>query len=494
MRGALKLFLFPLLFISFQTFSVPYAVFNHKVFYVPGKGPVVETYFDIYGKSITLLKISEEEDAFQGEVELTIIFKKDSEIVTYDKKSLKSPIMSQGNIVDFIDVQRFAVPPGEYEVEIELRDLNTIEESSSTKAQIKFIVPEVPDGIFFSDIELVSAYKKTTESGLLSKSGYDLLPMVSDSILKPEMKELVVYAELYGTKEHLGEDQMFLLTAFLADADSSKPLENTRKYMRRSSGSVVPILTTLPLSEVGQGEYVVILEARTKENELFAKVEHEIKRDKKEAVDVLSLMEREDIGATWVSKFETKASIYDYVHSVRPIANGQEKSMLDNSFREFEKTELKYLRSFMYAFWESRNPGDGETPWLAYKEQVDFVNEEFGTMNKKGFETDRGRVYLQYGPPNDLTDRANEPSSYPYQIWRYYKTGQFNNVRFVFYDPTLMGVDYELLHSEGVRGEINNPQWRVLLEQRNTPTNNVDRESGTNHFGGRVDDYFDNPR
>lgn len=494
MKGVQKLFLIPLIFFSIQALAVPYAVFNHKIFYVPGKGPIVETYFDIYGKSITLLKIEEEEDAFQGEVELTIIFKKDGQIITYDKKNLKSPIMSQGNIVDFVDVQRFAIPSGNYEVEIELKDLNANEESSTTKANINIEVPTVPVGSFFSDIELVSAYKKTTEPGLLSKSGYDLLPMVSDSILKPEMKEVVVYTELYGTDQELEEDEMFLLTAYIADADSSKPIESTRKYMRRNSGEALPILTTLLLDDVSQGEYLIILEARTRENELFAKVEHQIKRDKKQAVDVLSLMQSEDIDATWVSKFETKASIYDYAHSVRPIATGQEKAMLDNSFREFEKSELKYLRSFMYAFWESRNPGDGETAWLSYKEKVDFVNEEFGTINKQGFETDRGRVYLQYGPPNDLTDRANEPSSYPYQIWRYYKTGQFNNVRFVFYDPTLMAVDYQLLHSEGIRGEINNPQWRLLLEQRNTPMNNIDQKDGRQHFGGRVDDFFDNPR
>jgi len=403
--------------------------------------------------------------------------------------------MSQGNIVDFIDVQRFAVPSGKYEVEIVLKDLNAVEESSTTTATVNFEVPAVPKGSFFSDIELVSAYKKTTEPSLLSKSGYDLLPMVSDSILKPEMKDVVIYTELYGTEEELdGEDDMFLLTAYIADADSSKPVESTRKYMRRNAGSVIPILTTLPLADVVQGEYNIVLEARTRDNELFAKVEHPIKRNKKEAVDVLSLMEREDISATWVSKFDTKASIYDYVHSVGPIATQQEKAMLSNSFRDFETSELKYLRSFMYAFWESRSPGDGENSWLAYKEKVDFVNEEFGTMNKEGFESDRGRVYLQYGPPNDLTDRANEPSSYPYQIWRYYKTDQFNNVRFVFYDPTLMAEDYQLLHSEGIRGEIKNPQWRMLLEQRNTPMNNVDQNNARDHFGGRVDDFFDNPR
>jgi GWxTD domain-containing protein len=482
------------LFSASNMLAVPYAVFNHKIFYVPEKGPVIETYFDIYGKSITLLQLAEEEDAFQGEVELTVIFKVGDQIVTYDKKSLRSPIMSQGNIVDFIDVQRFAVPPGDYTVEIELKDLNAPAEESTTQAEVAITIPEVPEGSFFSDIELISALKPTDEPGPLSKSGYDLLPMVSDSIVKPAMSELVVYTELYGTNKEFQDEEMFLITAYLKDIEKGEAVESTRKYLRKPASQVVPVLTKIPLDEISQGAYQIVIEARTRENELFAKAEHSIQREKQESVDVLSMLEDENIDATWVSKFETKASIYDYVHSLRPIATGQEKAMLSNSFREFESSELIYLRRFMYAFWESRNPGDGESEWLKYKAQVDFVNEEFGTINKEGFETDRGRVYLQYGPPNDLTDRANEPSSYPYQIWRYYKTGQFNNVRFVFYDPTLMAVDYELLHSEGVRGEIVNPQWKLLLEQRNTPMNNVDAEEGRQHFGGRVDDFFENPR
>ncbi len=494
MRGALKIFFTLFLFSAIQAYSVPFAVFNHKVFYVPGKGPLVETYFDIYGKSITLLEHAERPGILVGEVELTVIFKRGGEIITYDKKTLKSPEMTQGYIVDFIDVQRFAVPSGNYDVEIELKDLNAPEESSTTSATVAINVPEIPNETFFSDIELVSAYKKTTEPGPLSKSGYDLLPMVSDSILRAEMSDLVLYTEIYGTVKDLGEEEKFLFTAYLADADSNHAINSTRKFLRRSTAEVSPILTTLPLADVKSGHYNLIVEVRSRSNELIAQATHPVKREKRQSVDVLSLMEDESIEATWVSTFDTKASIYDYVHSLRPIATGQEKGMLDNSFREFENSELKYMRRFMYAFWESRQSGNGENAWLAYKEKVDFVEEEFGTQNKRGFETDRGRIYLQYGAPNDITDRANEPSSYPYQIWRYYKTGQFNNVRFVFYDPTLMAVDYELLHSEGIRGEIQNPQWRLLLEQRNTPMNNVDRDQGRQHFGGRVDDYFNNPR
>jgi hypothetical protein len=103
-------------------------------------------------------------------------------------------------------------------------------------------------------------------------------------------------------------------------------------------------------------------------------------------------------------------------------------------------------------------------------------------------------VFLRYGQPNDISDRANEPSSYPYQIWRYYKADNFNNVRFVFYDPMLMAMDYELLHCEYIPGEIQNPQWRRILQQRSNPMNNVDVNDNQESFGTRVNDFYDNPR
>jgi len=41
----------------------------------------------------------------------------------------------------------------------------------------------------------------------------------------------------------------------------------------------------------------------------------------------------------------------------------------------------------------------------------------------KVMKTDRGRVYLKYGPPNIISRKLYEPSSYPYEIWHYYVLG-----------------------------------------------------------------------
>jgi len=468
----------------------PSVVFHHKVFYVPGEGTLVETYLDFHGKSVTM---SLNEDGYlQGLLEIVMIFKDGENIVSYDKKMLQTPEMLPESIVDFIDVQRFMVPPGDYTFELEITDLNDTEGETVMHTQ-NLTVPKAGKNLFFSDIEMVSAYKKTTEPNVYSKSGYDLLPMVSDDYAGAAVNELMLYGELYNS-DQMGADEMFLMVTYVADAESGEPLPETQKFERKKVGTVVPVLSKIDISEVETGDYKLVLEARDRDNEVLASRAHAFSRNKSLAKVDYENMDQEKVMTSWVGVYDDKAELYDHLQSLRPIADGEERFNLENTFADFYETELPILQRYFLAFWEKRNSGDSEAAWLEYKQHVDIAQRNYGTRNRRGYETDRGRVYLQYGPPVDITDRANEPSSYPYEIWRYYKADRWNNVRFVFYDPDLTGRDYTLLHCERIPGELNNPQWRLLLEQRNTPMNNVDRRQGNEHFGGRIDDFFDNPR
>jgi hypothetical protein len=121
------------------------------------------------------------------------------------------------------------------------------------------------------------------------------------------------------------------------------------------------------------------------------------------------------------------------------------------------------------------------------------VNKLFGCRVLKGYETDRGRVYLKYGPPNTMMDRLNEMDTYPYTIWHYYRAGKYTNKRFVFYQPDLVTNCFPLLHSE-VPGEIKNPQWNQILHSRNTPMNNA-QTAPVNTLGGeRALEFYEDPR
>jgi GWxTD domain-containing protein len=147
------------------------------------------------------------------------------------------------------------------------------------------------------------------------------------------------------------------------------------------------------------------------------------------------------------------------------------------------------MEKYFYAFWQETSPTNTYSAWLDYKQQVKYTEKLFGTQIKYGWESDRGRVHLQYGAPNAVVDRPSEPSAYPYQIWHYYRIGQRSDVRFVFYDTDLVTNDYQLLHSD-MQGELQNFRWESALHKRDSPSTGVDDPGGSVQYGGTSSTLF----
>ena len=80
-----------------------------------------------------------------------------------------------------------------------------------------------------------------------------------------------------------------------------------------------------------------------------------------------------------------------------------------------------------------------------------------------------------------------DPSAPPYEIWSYNEFPQTlqNNVKFIFYNPSLAPGDFVLLHSTA-RGELNNPNWERDL-YKNAPNQ---QDSGNFIDGTGVQDNF----
>ena len=145
----------------------------------------------------------------------------------------------------------------------------------------------------------------------------------------------------------------------------------------------------------------------------------------------------------------------------------------------------------MAYFWMKREQNNGLVAWLDYKHGVDFVEEKYSAMNKHGWETDRGRVVLQYGLPNDASGIIYEAGAHPYDVWHYYKTdgrGQAN-VRFVFYDPETGNNDFKLIYSDAV-GEVKDDHWKNLIYNQWGTTSNLDQTTTPDYIGKKIDDYF----
>ena len=186
----------------------------------------------------------------------------------------------------------------------------------------------------------------------------------------------------------------------------------------------------------------------------------------------------------------TITQLEEHIKSLEPISTPIEINFANN---QLKGKDIDLMQQYFYNFWLTRNENDPKKEWETYMKNVNMVNEKYSTTIKKGYITDRGRTFLKHGKPNSISERKNEPSAHPYEIWHYYQTEKFSNIKFVFYDPDGISNDYPMLHST-LPGEINNPQWRISLHNRTNQPRDPAETQNRDHYGGRSDDFFNNPR
>ena len=121
------------------------------------------------------------------------------------------------------------------------------------------------------------------------------------------------------------------------------------------------------------------------------------------------------------------------------IAKGSEIDFI----REATTPEEKQRR--FLEFWAKYNPHPkDETNDLMdeYYARVDYANKNFqGYL--EGWKTDRGMVFIRFGPPNDMERHPFNSDNKPYEIWYYYT----ENREFIFVDETGFG-DYRLRYPD----------------------------------------------
>ncbi|HEY9141049.1 MAG TPA: GWxTD domain-containing protein [Bryobacteraceae bacterium] len=123
------------------------------------------------------------------------------------------------------------------------------------------------------------------------------------------------------------------------------------------------------------------------------------------------------------------------------------------AFKRLQTDEER--EQFIENFWLRRDPTP-DTVENEFKEEhyrrIAYANEHFAS-GIPGWKTDRGRIYIVYGPPDEIEDHSSggfyerppeegggETSTYPFQQWRYrYVDGIGNNVVLEFVDPTMSG-------------------------------------------------------
>jgi len=471
------------------------AVFGYSTFYVAGSDrPYVETYlqFDAW----TMQFVQQADGQYVATVDVTLVVRQGDSVCFAKKYDLHSPVVATLDNMDFsfLDVQRFELANGIYDMELVLKDKGT--EDAPAIVNEKFVV--MYDGVHasLSSVQLMADAKPTTTENILSRNGYDMEPYVSD-FYPEQVNTMSYYYEVYNIDRELG-DKPFVAMAYVEDRQTARRYETIQTVARKKSATTVPIYGTLDISELPSGSYNLVVELRNRDGQTMLIKRVSFYRSN----PGVKGEELGDYVASFAGAINDEEQLTTYIDALYTIASEDERAVIASLLRYHS---LADKQSFLYNFWMRRDALNPEGEWLKYKERVDYVQANFSYPRTPGIHTDRGRVYLQYGPPDFIRDEKNFVSAnrignnneqafntlqvtgnnmvtqagesiysgtsqghiyyLPYQLWRYNKlaTDDPNRV-FLFWDEHRSGY-YTLLNSNA-RGEVQDPGWERRLSRQ----------------------------
>ncbi|MEJ2595649.1 MAG: GWxTD domain-containing protein [bacterium] len=462
------------------------AYLSYAVFNTPDNTPYLETYLVVNGK--TLKHGALDDGTFQSVIDIQVIFRMNDSIVNFGKYELSGPIVTDtSNITDnLLDVQRYSLPEGEYQLEFSIHD--RFDNQQPIVSYDQFSIGFRKNEAAFSDIEFLQSYREAGSDELLVKNGFRLIPYVFN-FYPAAINELTFYAELYRSDEIVGDDQ-FLVYYYIRPFEVDKKLDQFFYRKRVEAKPVNVFLNKMDISNLPSGNYLFVMEARDRNNLLMASKEIFFQRENPNTDFNMTKMLVSNIENTFAGSVTSRDTMVQYIDYLYPISTDSEKTIAKALL---EESDLVTLQKYFFNFWLERNPSSPDQAWYTYKGRVDQVNNDFKSIRIKGYRTDRGRVYLQYGKPNAMAKSYNEPEAFPYEIWQYDRLNGQSARKFVFYTRDIATNDFQLIHSNAL-GEINNFRWQNIIYQRTWDPYNLDINVKPDAYGSFATDFYRQPR
>ncbi len=181
------------------------------------------------------------------------------------------------------------------------------------------------------------------------------------------------------------------------------------------------------------------------------------------------------------------------------IITDEEKSVFKNLKNEEER------ESFVEQFWARRNP-DPRSSDNIFKEEhyrrIAYANEHFAS-GVAGWRTDRGRIYIMFGRPDELeshptggsyqrpfSEGGGQTSTYPFEKWWYrHIDGVGDDIEIEFVDKSLSGEYRMAMHPEEKDALINVPNAGLTLAEEMGFSKKEDRA----YFNGYSQNDPNNP-
>jgi len=446
-------------FIPLQLYSETDIEVDFAAFRYDSTQSLVEVYYAIPTFGLTC--IEKPSEGYQAQIMIRLTINKDGKIWNEDAWRMEktvtdtSDLSASGNMVDLL---KYLMQPGTYDFSFYVEDLNNSDNHFTNNRKINVGLFS-DENIGLSDIQLASSIKKAERdtNNIFWKNGFEIIPNPS-AIYTKDSPVLYYYLESYNLdktfQNGIYKNKAYVTATTIGDNDS-KSLTQKKKAV--SAGVEVGQLF---IASLPSGTYNFNFEIYNIQDSL-------IKSTTKKffvynpTTEVTEKPEKEDIqSAILTSEFAgMKGKQLDKEFELTQYFTTKEQK---NLYKELENDDGK--RKYLYEVWKNMDPTP-QTPIneykLEYKRRIEQANENYRSYSRKGWQTDRGRVYILYGPPTDIERNPNNPTSFAHEIWHYDNIE--GGVIFVFADFQEFG-EYLQIHSTK-RGETINQNWQQSIKK-----------------------------
>lgn len=430
--------------------------FDYAQFAYDSASNYVEIYYVFDQSKLTTVN-KEGENLVEAALSIQITDSTTSDTLVNNQWLIRHPVeVVTTGAQSLVGVVSFILPKGVLKCVVKGTDLNKTDNFRSITEFLK-VKPLLNSSAAISDIQLASKMIQGSENknSIFYKNTYEVIP-IPNLVFGGNQPALFFYSEIYNISDPAMKSDTLKLNEIIFNS-RGKIVREKNKMISRKNDTRVEVGSFI-LSQLPTDTYTLAISL----------------------IDTVS-----DIGVTSSKKFfvynpdvvETD-SVY---HQVKPVLSSTFGTMSEEELDDiFDKSKYiatsqeidKYKklsgvdgkREFLFNFWNGRDqdPSTKENEYFYdYLQRVESANTRFSSMQKAGWKTDRGRVFIIYGEPSEIERYPNQIESRPYEIW-YYNDIE-GGVYFIFADLTGFS-EYTLVHSTK-RGELRDDNWgrRIII-------------------------------
>lgn len=428
-----------------------YYNFDYSVFRGENGKSILEIYYSVPQKS---LKYTQSNGQFSADalIRITVVDLSDNKVILSNSYKTPSVVADTSEEVlnkKLIGQINYLLSPGRYKLQIKGSDYNDTLKNDYFEQEIS--IGGDLSKLKISDIELSTLIQKSNNTeGVFYKNTLEIIPNPS-GLFGMNLSELYYYFEIYGlTPENVSSD--VLINYQITDLNNQVLI--SRKETIRADVESKAEFGKIQIDSLVRGTYIfkVILEDSLKNINISSEKKFFIFNNLIAATNLSGNdFLKSEYGAMSKEEVENEFEKMNYILSEKEISRfNASKSINDR-------------RKFLFDFWRAKD-SNPNTPVLetkiAYLKRVSEANKTYTEAYKEGWKTDRGRIYIIYGKPDDVERFPFQADRKSYEIWKYYTVEGGGECVFIELQPTTSV--YWLVHST-FRNELRNEDWELQL-------------------------------